>query len=441
MANSLAHSIGLLPETERRKAIQSLSPKEAESLLWDWQFWARPNQLPPPGDWLVWLLMAGRGYGKTRAAAEFITSEVKKGKARRLALVAKTPADARDVMIEGDSGLLNVGHPDSRPEYEPSKRRLTWPNGATALVFSSKEPDQLRGPQFDCAWADEIRTWYYPQETWDNLMFGLRLGEHPRVVAGTTPSPISLIRNLLKSLDTVVTGGTTYENRVNLAPSFYAQIIKHYEGTRLGQQEIHAKLLEDVPGALWARSNIKYHPAPDMLRVVVAIDPAVTSGESSDETGIIVVGLGVDKRGYVLADRSCRLSPDGWARRAVQAYHDFKADRVIGEVNNGGEMVELTLRTVDRNIPYKAVHASRGKQARAEPVSALYEQGKVSHVEPFTELEDELCTWTPESGESPDHLDALVWALTELMIDEPKEEPKEQIISYDSMQLVRGIEL
>ena len=387
---------------------------------------------------MVWLIMAGRGMGKTRAGAEFILKEIKTGRIRRVALVAKTPADARDVMIEGDSGILSISPPWDRPLYEPSKRRLTWNNGTIALVFSSKEPDQLRGPQYDLAWGDEIRTWYYPQETWDNLMFGLRLGEHPRAVVTTTPLPLSVIKKIMKAPDTVTTTGTTYENRANLAPSFFRQIISKYEGTRLGRQEIRAELLEDVPGALWNRNIIQYKASPELVRVVVAIDPATTSGEAADETGIIAAGKGIDGKGYVLADRSARVSPDSWARRAIQAYDDFRADRIVGEVNNGGEMVGLTIRTV-RNVPYKAVHASRGKQARAEPVAALYEQGKIFHVQPFEELEDQLVTWTPESGNSPDRLDALVWCLTELFLQEP--EPEEAIIIYDSMEAVRGLEL
>ncbi len=358
--------------------------------------------------------MAGRGWGKTRVGAEFICGEVKAGRAKHISLVAKTPADARDVMIEGESGILSISTPWNKPLYEPSKRRLTWANGAVATVFSSADPDQLRGPQSDLAWGDEIRTWYHSQETWDNLMLGLRLGEHPRAIATTTPLPISLIRNLIGQSTTVVTRGSSYENKPNLAPSFYSQIISKYANTRLGRQEIDAELLEDVPGALWHRKDIQIKAAPDMARIVVAIDPAVTSSEGSDETGIIAVGKGIDGFYYVLADRSCRLSPDGWARRAIQAFRDYKADKIIGETNNGGEMVGLTLKTIDRNIPYKPVHASRGKQARAEPISALYEQGKVFHVQAFPGLDDQLCTWTPETGESPDRLDALVWALTEL---------------------------
>ncbi len=355
--------------------------------------------------------MAGRGFGKTRAGAEFVLSEIKAGRAKRIALIAKTPADARDVMIEGDSGILSISPPTNKPLYEPSKRRLTWNNGATALIFSSKEPDQLRGPQYDLAWGDEIRTWYYPQETWDNLMFGLRLGEHPRCVVTSTPLPINVIRDIMKQPTTVITRGTTYENKANLAPTFFRQIISKYEGTRLGRQEINAELLEDVPGALWKRAMIQYKEAPELQRVVVAIDPATTSSEGSAETGIIVAGKGIDGFGYILTDRSARVSPDSWARRAVQAFDDYKADRIIGETNNGGEMIELTLKTV-RNVPYKAVHASRGKQARAEPVAALYEQGKIFHVKPSPELEDQLTTWTPDSGESPDRLDACFVAGT-----------------------------
>ena len=410
------------------KLYKQFTPQEWEVLQYTWEVHARDNQLPPPGDWLVWMIMAGRGMGKTRAGAEFVLREIRAGRARRIALVAKTPADARDVMIEGDSGLLSISPPRDKPLYEPSKRRLTWHNGTTALIFSSKEPDQLRGPQYSLAWGDEIRTWYYPQETWDNLMFGLRLGEHPRCVVTTTPLPLAVIKSIIKAPDTVVTTGTTYENRANLAPSFFRQIISKYEGTRLGRQEIKAELLEDVPGALWQRINIRYGPAPEMVRVVVAIDPASTSSEGADETGIIVAGKGIDGKGYVLSDRSARVSPDNWARRAIQGYDDFKADRIIGEVNNGGEMVGLTIGTV-RNVPYKAVHASRGKQARAEPVAALYEQGRIWHTQPFEALEDQLVTWTPESGESPDRLDALVWALTELFLL-VEEVPQTEIIQY-----------
>ena len=317
-------------------------------------------------------------------------------------------------MIEGESGILAISPPWKKPTYETSKRRLTWDNGAIATTFSSYEPDQLRGPQHDFYWADELRSFKYIEEVWSNLMLGLRLGLHPRGVITTTPSPISLIRQLINDPNTVMTRGSTYANRANLAASFYDHVVAKYAGTRLGRQEINAEMLDDVPGALWKRADILYRPAPDLQRVVVAIDPAVTSGEGSDETGIVAAGKGVDGFFYVLTDRSTRATPDAWARRGIKAFRDFKADRIIGETNNGGEMIELTLKTVDRNIPYKAVHASRGKQVRAEPISALYEQHKVFHTHEMKELEDQLLTWTPESGDSPDRLDALVWALTEL---------------------------
>jgi phage terminase large subunit-like protein len=328
-------------------------------------------------------------------------------------------------MVEGESGILSISRRHERPDYEPSKRRLTWPNGAVASLFSADEPDRLRGPQCEAAWLDEVAAWKYP-ESYDMHLLGLRLGSDPRQVVTTTPRPIRIIRELVADPTTVIVRGTTYENRANLASAFFDQIIRRYEGTRLGRQELYAEILDDVPGALWTRELIKTgfvpsilrhgEPEYDLTRVVVAIDPAVTSGEDSDETGIIVAGLDALGRGHILADRSCRLSPDGWARRAVAAYREFGADRIVAEVNNGGEMVEAVLRVVDPNIPYTAVHASRGKRVRAEPIAALYEQGKVTHAEPFADLEDQLCSYTPESGDSPDRMDALVWALTHLML-------------------------
>ena len=397
-----------------QEIIGTLSTKELNTLLYCWPAWARPEQLPPEGEWLTWLIMAGRGFGKTRTGAEYIRACVEAGDATRIALVGPTAADVRDIMVEGESGLLATAPPWNRPIYEPSKRRLTWPNGAMATTFSAEEPDRLRGPQHDLAWCDELSAWRYP-EAWDNLQLGLRLGR-PRQIVTLTPKPLRLIRNLIASPSTVVTRGTSFDNRANLSPVFYAQVISRYEGTRLGRQEIRGELLEDVPGALWWRSLFEDRRPipPDMVRVVVGVDPAVTSGEDSDETGIVVAGKGTDGRYYVLADRSLRASPDRWATAAVRALHDFGGDRIIGEVNNGGEMIEHTLRTVEQDIPYRAVHASRGKHARAEPIAALYEQGKVTHCALLENLEDQLCTWTPDSGRSPDRLDALVWALTEL---------------------------
>lgn len=334
-----------------------------------------------------------------------------------MALVAPTAADARDVMIEGESGLLAISPNGNRPRYEPSKCRITWPNGATATTFSAEEPDRLRGPQAEAAWLDEIGTWKYP-DSFDMLMFGLRLGKNPRICVTTTPRPTALIKKVLARAATVVTGGSTYENSANLAVEFLADLKASYEGTRLGRQEIHAELLLDTPGALWNLDGIeatRVKVAPEMERIVVAIDPAATANEESDHTGIVVAGLGTDGRGYVLADRSVKASPQGWATRAIAAYHEFSADRIVYESNQGGDMVAHTLRTVDDTVPLKAVHASRGKHTRAEPIAALYEQGKCSHVGCFPKLEDEMTSWTP-GDPSPDRMDALVWALSNLMI-------------------------
>ena len=359
--------------------------------------------------------------GKTRAGAEWVLTQVRTG-ARRIALVAPIAADARDVMVEGESGIMNIAPAHERPNYEPSKRRLTFPNGALATTYSADEPDRLRGPQHDAAWADELAAWRYP-ETWDMLLLGLRLGRDPRAVVTTTPRPIALIRNLLKNESVAMTHGNTYENRANLAPAFFEQIVGRYEGTRLGRQEIHAELLEDMPGALWTRAELDIHrrtAIPELSRIVTAIDPSATSG--GDEAGIVTAGTGIcackdvpELHGFVLSDASLRASPDAWARAAVSEYNKFHSNLLVAEDNNGGEMVELTVKTIP-DAPYvKRIHASRSKQARAEPVAALYEQGKIHHVGAFGALEDELCSWTPNSGQaSPNRLDALVWAFTEL---------------------------
>jgi phage terminase large subunit-like protein len=306
-----------------------------------------------------------------------------------------------------------------RPLYEPSKRRVTWANGAVAATYSAEEPDQLRGPQHDTAWADELAKWRY-EEAWDNLILGLRLGDDPRSVVTTTPKPTRLVRRLLADRRAAVTRGTTFDNRAHLAESFLDGVVQLYGGTRVGRQELMAEMLEEAAGALWRRAEIealRVLRAPELKRIVIAIDPAVSSAEGSDETGIIAAGLGQDERGYVLEDLSGRYAPAEWARRGIEAFHRLRADRVIGEVNNGGEMIEHTLRTVDRSIPYRAVRASRGKQARAEPIAALYEQGRVRHVGALSRLEDQMVSWEPLGIErSPDRVDALVWALTELML-------------------------
>jgi predicted phage terminase large subunit-like protein len=374
----------------------------------------RPEQVPPPGDWCVWLIMAGRGWGKTRTGAEWTIASARDFPLTNI--IGATVDDARDIMIEGESGILACAPPDFRPRYLSQKRQLQWPNGAKSLVFTADEPERLRGKQHMRLWMDEAAAWRRP-EAYDQAMLGLRLGRDPRAVVTTTPKPVRLIRELRAAPTTHITRGSSYENRANLAPAFFEQIIVKYEGTRLGRQELLGEYLDDVPGALWTRAMFDARtPAPDLRRVVVAVDPAVTATEESDETGIVVAGLGVDGRGYVLADRSCRLGPDGWARRAWAAFDEFGADRIIYESNQGGDLVRHTLQTVRNNGSVHGVHASRGKRTRAEPVAALYEQGRVTHTTALDELEDQLCGWTPESGDSPDRMDALVWALTSLMV-------------------------
>jgi phage terminase large subunit-like protein len=376
----------------------------------------------------VWLLLAGRGFGKTRTGAELMRARVTARTARRVALVAPTAADARSVMVEGESGILAISPSWDRPRYEPSKRRLTWPNGAVATLYSADEPERLRGPQHDAAWCDELASWRYP-EAWDMLMFGLRSGSDPRVVVTTTPRPTKLLRELAADRTVALTQGTTYDNRANLAVNFLAQIVHKYEGTRLGRQEIEAEILDDVPGGLWSRGVVeagRVRSAPLLVRIVVSIDPAATSGEEADETGIIVAGKDGQGHGWVLADLSGRYPPVEWAKAAVAAYRTHKADRIVAEVNNGGEMVEATLRVIEPNLAFAPVYASRGKITRAEPVAALYEQGKVHHLGAFPQLEDQMCNLSREmhhdfggrrARHSPDRVDALVWALTDLLLD------------------------
>lgn len=412
-----------LPEHKRKKILNDYSDKQLDVLLYDWEFWARPKQKEPTVSWYIWILLAGRGFGKTRVGAEQVRKWVEQGY-KRIALVGQTPAEVRDTMVEGESGILNISPPWNRPSYEPSKRRLTWPNGAIATAYSAENPDLLRGPQHDKAWVDELAKFKYPQETWDNLMFGLRLGDNPQTVITTTPKPIKTLKEIMQYNKVYITRGHTHENKANLAQAFIDTILDKYEGTRIGRQEIYAELLEDNPDALWQRDNIeglRVTKHPELKRIIIAIDPQATNEETSAETGIVAAGLGADGQGYILDDLSIKATPDMWGRSAVTGYYKFSADRVIGEVNNGGDMVEYTIRTVDPNVPFKKVHASRGKQIRAEPVSALYEQGKVHHVGTFPELEDQMCEWVP-GDTSPDRLDALVWALTELMLE--KEKPK-----------------
>lgn len=408
-----------LSPKKKREFVKSLSEEEAARILYSWKLWAREKQLPPPGDWLVWLILAGRGFGKTRAGAEWVRWLAETGQAGRIALVAQNSASGRDVMVEGESGILTISPPWFRPDYEPSKRRLTWPNGATATLFSSEEPDRLRGPQFHYAWVDELPSFAYPDETWDMLMFGLRLGENPRAMVTTTPKPIELLKELIADGSTVVTKGNTYENRANLANSFFRHITTRFEGTRMGEQELYAELLEDMPGALWNRelvqqSYVKHLPV--LEDVVVAVDPALTQGKRADETGIIVAGKDAQDSLYVLADYSMRGSVQSWAREVARAYHKFEASRVIAETNMGGDLVETLIKDVDPNIRFVKQHSRKNKQTRAEPTVALYEQGRAFHIRKFRTLEDQMCTFVPgETKKSPDRLDALVMAATDLI--------------------------
>ena len=418
LTNLTIQSLVSLSENDRNRVLETLTDNEADELLTTWSFWARPEQLTPEGDWRIWLILAGRGYGKTRCGSEWVHEQIENGK-MRIALVGETKADVRDVMVEGESGILATAQRKNRPLYEPSKRRLTWPNGAIAVCYSGDEPDQLRGPQHDGAWLDELSKYRYAEDTWSNLDLGLRLGENPQVVITTTPRPIKILKELVNDPATHLTKGSTYDNLHNLADSFAQRIIARYEGTRLGRQELHAEILDDIVGALWQRAFIEDHRlknAPDYFeRIVVGVDPAITAGEEADETGIIVCGK-LGDRGYIIDDVSGKFSPQEWAIKAIQTYYKFNADRIVAEVNQGGDMVEHTIRTVDKNVAFKAVRASKGKILRAEPIAALYEQGRVHHCGNFAQLEDQLCTYTHETRESPDRLDALVWGLTDLFI-------------------------
>lgn len=415
---SLAEIVAKHPE---RDAI--LADIDPLALEYDWGFWARPNQLAPEGDWRTWLALAGRGFGKTEAGAQWIRRRVEGG-ARSIALVAETQKDLEEVMV---ARLLKISPPDMMPKVRFKPVRLTWPNGAQALGYNGTEPDQLRGPEFDTAWVDELAKYRYARETWDMLQFTMRSGVDPRVFVTTTPRPIPVLREIMNDASTVITRGSTMDNAKNLAPAFMKAVVEKYAGTRLGRQELNAEMLDDVPGALWTRDMIdarRLKTAPDLRRIVIAVDPSGTSGAGNegvgDDIGIVAAGIGFDGRGYVLDDHSCNLSPDGWGRRVREVFSLHKADRIVAERNFGGAMVEAVIKAQDKSLPVKVVTASRGKVARAEPISALYEQERVSHVGGFAELEDQMCAMTPSGyvGEgSPDRADALVWALTELMLD------------------------
>ena len=398
------------------------------------EFWAMDHQLPPEGDWRAWVIMGGRGAGKTRAGAEWVRSQVEgarpldQGPCRRIALIGETIDQVREVMIFGESGILACCPPDRRPVWQATRKRLIWPNGATAQAFSAHDPESLRGPQFDGAWVDEMAKWKKARATWDMLQFGLRLGDDPQVCVTTTPRNVGVLKDVLAQDTTVVTSAPTEANSAFLAQSFLDEVRARYAGTRLGRQELDGILIDEADGALWRTGPLeaaRVQAAPPLDRIVVAVDPPVTGKSSSDSCGIVVAGAVTqgpvqDWRAYVLADRSVgAASPAVWAKAAIRAMEEFGAERLVAEVNQGGEMVEEVIRQVDPLVPVKTVHASRGKVARAEPVAALYEQGRVHHLRDLAELEDQMCAMTARGFEgkgSPDRVDALVWALNELMI-------------------------
>jgi phage terminase large subunit-like protein len=379
---------------------------------------ARPEQIPTESnDWLVWLYLAGRGAGKTRTAAEWLAWQATRNPKTRWAIAAPTYSDARDTCAEGESGIINVLREYGvLKDYNRSIGEIFLTNGSRIKLFSGEEPDRFRGPQFHGGWFDELAAFKYP-EAWDQYQFGLRLGTHPQTIVTTTPRPTKLIKDLIAREGVRVIRGSTFDNAKNLAPSALAELKLRYENTRLGRQELYGEILDNVEGALWTREMIelaRVETAPPLVRVVIGVDPAVTSSDTSDETGIIAAGIASDGNYYILNDKSLRASPDAWARAAVNLYHETNADKIIAETNNGGDMIIMLMKQVDPSIAVKKVTATRGKQLRAEPISSLYEQGRVHHVGYFEQLEMQMCEWTPISTDSPDRLDALVWALTEL---------------------------
>jgi phage terminase large subunit-like protein len=411
--------------------LENLSDQALAALPWLFDFWALPHQVPPDGDWKTWVILGGRGAGKTRAGAEWVRAMVEgptpaaPGRARRVALVGETYDQALAVMVKGESGILACSPPDRRPRWVAGERMLIWPNGAEARLYSAHEPEGLRGPQFDAAWVDELAKWRNAQATWDMLQFALRLGTHPQQVVTTTPRNVAVLKALLGRDSTVQTHAPTEANRAYLAPSFLAEVRARYGDTRLGRQELDGVLLEEAENALWSRAAIdaaRVTEVPERARVIVAVDPPVTGHDTSDACGIVVVGVMQDGspnhwRAVVIADCSVRAaSPKGWAEAATAAYYRYGAERMVAEVNQGGDMVETIMRQVDPLVNYHAVRASRGKAAWAAPVAALYEQGRVAHCGTFPDLEDEMCRMSLTGFEgigSPDRVDALVWALTE----------------------------
>jgi phage terminase large subunit-like protein len=422
-----------LPRDTLWAALCSIEDETVVRLGRTWDAWARDDQLPPAATrtgapWRTWLVLGGRGAGKTRTGAEWVRARAlgppySLHRARRIALVGETLGQVRSVMIEGLSGLLSIHPSHERPTLEISRSQLVWPNGAIAQMFAADNPDSLRGPQFDAAWCDELCKWRVPEEAWNMLQFALRLGPLPQCVVTTTPRPIALLSTIRGDEATVTSHSRTVNNTANLAPAFLAEMQRRYAGTPLGRQELDGEIVEDRMTGIWKRQWLdegRLSARPELTRIVVAVDPPITASAGSDSCGIIVAGLGVDGRGYVIGDRTIQgREPAVWAHAAVAAYHDYRADRIVVETNQGGDLVVQVFRTVEPNLPVKKVYASRGKYLRAEPVSVLYAQGRVAHVGEFPDLERQMCDFAADglsNGRSPDRLDALVWALTELML-------------------------
>lgn len=397
-----------------------LSNDEILEITYNWEYWARDDQLLPRGEWFVWLIQAGRGWGKTRTGSEIVHVWKKQGY-KRFALVAKTPQDAYKVMVEGKSGILQTAPPWDKPRYIKNQSAIIWNDGTRADIYSGANPEQLRGPEFEKAWADEIFAWQYAQETYDMLTMCTRIGDNPQIIITSTPKNTALIKAIRKDPGTKITRGTTFDNIENLNKSFINTVINKYEGTRLGRQELYAEILDDNPGALWNRatldaSRIKLEDCPPLIRVGIAVDPSVSVGDGSNETGIIMGGIDANGEGYVLKDLTTDGSPAKWGKRVADSYNDELLDIVIYEENQGGLLVEQNIKTFDRNINTKGVRATKGKVTRAEPIASLFEQGKIHIVGNIMKLEDQLCDWEPGKP-SPDRLDAMVWLFTELILN------------------------
>ena len=439
---SIAEKIALLPKDKQAELMGKYSAKELEALKYDWKFWGRPKQILPKGDWFLWMVLAGRGFGKTRTGAETVKQWWYEG-TMIFALVGKTIADIRDVMLNGESGLLNPGMfpKNDRPEYVKSLRAVKWPNGAIAYLYSDEDPDQLRGPQHEKAWVDELVKFRNAADMFDMLEMGMRLGDKPQIICTTTPKPTKLLKSILDDDTTYLTTGSTYENVGNLPAKFINRIVKKYEGTRLGDQELHAAVLHDAQGSLWTRGLIErqmVHSYPELIRITVAVDPSTTFTETSDECGITVQGIDVNRNAYLLADYTIKAPPIVWATAVVDAFVEWRADRIVYEQNQGGDIIPTVLATIKRNLPVKAVHASRGKDARAEPISTLYEQNKIFHVNYFPEMENEMCTWVPGDRKSPNRIDALVWGMTDLLIDSKVRQGMRGVAVGSSKDRARG---